>query len=225
MNQDRTRIIWRRCAIALSLLAMFGFGCSPSTLFFLMRGDDKREPVIPLPAKEGKDHVMVAIFTSSSPTVGLDFAGSERELGQLIGQTMTRETAGEKRPIRIVEQSKVDRARNTPGRDWRTANLASLGKELEADYVLDITVNSMSMNQPEFGGEFYQGRANLQVVVYDSDRPEAPISDYPHTVTGQNKGVIHGSSSQYRKNFLQQVATEIAHQHISHIAVQAFPNK
>ena len=220
---SRANRVWRRRAVLGGLVAVFGLGCSPSSLWFLMRGDDKRQPEIPLPAKKDKDHVTVAILANGSPTLGIDFAGAERELATLVGKRMADETQKDEHPIRVVEASKVERLKHTPGRDWRTANPAALGKELGVDYVLDLTLNSMTMYQPEYGREFYQGRASLQVVVYDTEKPDAPIQDYVHNSMSPEKSTAAVTPAFYRKHFIDQVATEIAHRHIPHMAVRELP--
>jgi hypothetical protein len=211
--------------IGLGLLAFASMGCSPSTLWFLMRGDDKREPISPLPCKDGKDAVTVAILASASPTVGMDpyFAGAERELATLIGQRMTEETKTDRRPIRVIDQAKVEKLKHTPGQDWRTMKPAVMGKKLEADYVIDLTLNSMSIFQPEFGREFYQGRAQLQVVVWDVDKPDAPYQDYFHPPIGEQESTATLSPAGYRKRFISKVATDVAHRHIPHVATRELP--
>src|SRR5215217_550882 len=96
----------RRAVLAGGLLAFAGMGCNPATLYFLMRGDDKVKPNIPLPAKDGKKEVTVAILANGSSATGLDFAGAERELAALIAQKMMVETKEDKHPIRVIEQAK-----------------------------------------------------------------------------------------------------------------------
>lgn len=220
---SRAKIIWQRRAILGGLLALLATGCTPGALGYLL-SDDKRQPEIPLPAKAGKEVVTVAILASASPTLGIDFAGAERELAALIGKRMSDETAKNDVPIKIVEASKVQRLKSAPGRDWRTANPAALGKELGADYVLDLTLTGMSMYQPEYGHEFYQGRASLQVVVYDTDKPDSPLQDYVHNTMTPEKSTAAVTPSFFRRTFVSQVATEVAHRHIPHLAVQDFPN-
>ena len=148
------------------------------------------------------------------------FAGAERELATLIAQRMTAETAKDDHPIRIIEQSKIDKLKHQPGRDWRTLNMAAEGKKLGADYVIDLTLNSMSIFQPEFGREFYQGRAQLQVVVWDTDKPDAPYQDYFHPAIGEQQSTATKSPAGYRKFFINKVAAEVAHRHIPHVATR-----
>jgi hypothetical protein len=228
MGRGQRSTAWRRWVIGLGFLAAASMGCSPSTLWFLMRGDDKRDPAIPLPAKEGKSEVTVAVLANADPMLGMDpyFAGSERELAALIGQRMAEETKDARRPIRVIDPARVEGLKGTLGQDWRTLNaagMAAFAKKLGADYVIDLTLSSMSIFQPEFGREFYQGRAQLQVTVWDADKTDAPYESYHHSSIGEQKSTAALNPAGYRTWFIKEVATEIAYRHIPHIAVRKLP--
>jgi hypothetical protein len=225
MGRRQRSAAWRRWVIGLGLLGFASMGCSPSTLWFLMRGDDKRAPEVPLPCKEGKKEVTVAILANAAPTLGMDpaFAGVERELALLVGQRMAEETKEDRRPIRVIESGKVEKFKGTSGQDWRVMDPAAIGKKLGADYVIDLTLESMSIYQPEFGREFYQGRANVQVAVYDTDKPGQKYQDYIHPSIGEQKSTAALSPAGYRKWFVNEVAAELAHRHIPHVAVRKLP--
>ena len=215
-------ITTRRALLAGGLLAFAGMGCNPATLYFLMRGDDKKKPEIPLPAKEGKKEVTVAILTNGSPSLGYDFAGAERELAALIAKRMMEDTKEDKHPIRVIEQAKVDRFKaSNPA--WQTVSGGAVGKQLGADYVIDLTLTTMSMYQPEYGKEFYQGRASLQVVVYDTAAPDKPLQDYVHNSAQEQQSTAAVSPAGYRRWFIDRVATEVAYRHIPHVTATNFP--
>ncbi len=215
-----------RWVVAAGLFAVAAAGCSPTSLWWLMNsGNDKKAPEIPLPPKEGKKEVTVAILASASPTLGMDpsFAGAERELAGLIGTRMVEETKEDRHPIRVIDQSKVEKLKLSSPQDWRAVNPAVIGKQLGADYVIDLTLTGMSIFQPEYGQELYQGRANVQVVVYDTAHPEKPFQDYIHPSIGEQKSTAGISPVGYRKWFIGKVATEIAHRHIPYVAVRELP--
>lgn len=218
MSQDR-RVWGRRAILAAGVLGLASLGCNPATMgYFLFRGDEKVPPEHPLPPKEGKDGITVAILTSSAPTLSMEFAAVDRELAQKIAKRLVEETKDADHPITVIEQSKVDRLKSSGTRDWRTMNGADIGKELGADYVIDMTVTSMSMLQPEYGKEYYQGRASLQVVVYDSTNRDGPYREYVHNSMLPTKSTEAVTPAFYRNIFLDRVATELAWRHIPHVA-------
>ena len=211
-----TRFTGRRALLGAGLMAFFGMGCNPSWLYFLNRGDGKQPPQYPLAPKDGKKEVTVAILTSASPTLAIDYAGSEREVATLVGKKMTEETKEGKNPIKAIESSKVDKAKNAPGIDWRTVNPASLGKQLGADYVLDVTINTMTMNPSEYAGEYFKGEANFTVLVYDTSKPDSVHQQYTRTASVPLKGASSVTATMYRRMLIERLASEIAWQHIPH---------
>jgi hypothetical protein len=214
----------RRALLVGGLVAFAGMGCNPATLYFLMRGDDKVKPEIPLPAKEGKKEVTVVILANGSPSLSYDFAGAERELVALVAQKMMTETKEDKHPIRVIEQAKVDKFK-AANPSWQTLSGGAVGKQLGADYVIDLTLTSMSMYQPEYGKEFYQGRASLQVVVYDTATPDKPLQDYVHNSMEEPRSTAADSPAGYRRRYIAKVAQEVAYRHIPHVTASHLPTR
>jgi hypothetical protein len=204
------------------LMAFAGMGCTPATLWFLAGGADKKEPPpMPMSSKDGKKEITVAILTTAAPGLSVDCAGVERELAVLIGQRMTDETKEDRRPIRVVDQAKIQRARNKAGGNWQEP--AALGKQVGADYVLDITLTSMSMMPAEYGGEMYQGRGSLNVAVYDTTQPGKKLYDYVQTSSApiQSTGAVNAAG--YRQTFVKQMASDIAFRHVPHSPTRGLP--
>ena len=217
MSRNR---LYQRLALGLGVVALAGMGCSPITAIWALSGglsNRKAPPDYPLPVKEGKKEITVAIVASASPTLMTDFAGVERELARLVGKRLMDDTKDDSYPITVVEPSKVEKAMRTPGRDWRTVSPAVIGQEVGADYVIDLTVNSMSMVPREFGGEIFQGQANLQVVVYDTAKPDHPFQQFPVNVMGVQKSATAVSPNYYRQMFVTKVATDLAWKHVPHL--------
>jgi hypothetical protein len=208
----------RRSVLVAGLLALAGMGCSPANLAWLIfQNNDKVPPEHPLPPKEGKKGVTVALIGSASPTLGIEFAGIDRELVTLVGQRMAEETKDSKHPITVIDQSKVDKIKSG-ATDWRARNMADVAKQLGADYLIDLSVITISMFQPEYGREFYQGRANVQVTVYDAAKADGAYRDYTHNSMLPTKGTEGVTAAAYRKMFVGRLATEIAWRHIPHAA-------
>lgn len=205
------------------MMALTTMGCSLSTLGYILSGDGTVQPITPLPAKKGKDFVTVAILSNADPSLGMDpaFAGAERELATIIGKRMAEGTVKEDHPIRIVEAGKIDKIRSKAGAGWQ--NPAAIGKQVGADYVIDLTLKSMSIYQPEYGREFYQGRANVQVVVYDTDKPDEVYQDYIHPEMIPQQSTAAVSPAHYRKKLIEQMGQSIAFRHIPHVSTRQLP--
>ncbi len=217
---NRRRTTW---AVLLIGVAFTSMGCSASTLMWMFQGDGTVQPDKPLPAKKGKDVVTVAILSSADPSLGMDpaFAGAEREVATIIARRMTEGTAKEDHPIKIVDAGKIEKLRAKAGGGWQ--NPAAIGKQVGADYVLDLTLKSMSIYQPEYGREFYQGRANMQVVVYDTEKPDVVYQDYIHNEMLPQQSTAAVSPAHYRKKLIEQMGQSIAFRHIPHVSTRQLP--
>jgi hypothetical protein len=218
MGQTTLRIR-RGVVLSLAVLGMtlVGLGCNPATTAWFLAGgaDRKQDPDHPLAAKEGKKEINVAVFVSKSPTLAMDFASVDRELSSLIAKRLTDDTKDERRPIKMVEQSKLDKIK-TQVKDWRTANVAELGKQAGADYVLDVSISQMSIFQAQSAGEIYEGRAAVQVLVYDTSKPDSIAYEYSLTPTAPQKFNTDMPQAHYRKMLVERTACEIAWRHVKH---------
>ncbi len=205
-----------------------GMGCAnpAASMYFLFRGDEKVPAEHPMPAKGDKKEITVAVLTSTGGSLPMDFAGVDRELGALVGKAMVEATKDDKHPVVIVEAGKVDKLKTAPGRDWRTVPPADLGKQVAADYVIDLTVAGITIFAPEYGREYYSGKADIQVVVYDCTAKDAgPYRQYVHNGKYPTKSTEAMTPAGYRQVFLARLANEIAWRHVPHVADRAISRK
>ncbi|MGL6074735.1 MAG: hypothetical protein ACRC8S_11290 [Fimbriiglobus sp.] len=213
MNRNR----FRKWACLLSLLALAGAGCSPGSLAWLLQ-DSKAKPQYPLPPIDKKKEVTVLVMVNKAPELGNNplYATVDRELPGLIARQMVMDTKEDKYPIRTIDQSALEKFKSSSRKDWRTMSPALIGKELGADYVIDVNLVKMSVFQQELAKEFCQGRANLDVTVYITSQPEKIFEQYQHNSHQVEKSVMDKTPDQYRRWFTEHIAREIAWRHIPH---------
>ena len=142
------------------------------------------------------------------------FAAIDRQLPGLIARQMMTDTKDEKHPIVVIEQAKLDKWKQTSGADIRTVSPAVVGKQLGADYVIDVTVNSMSVFQPELAREFCKGKASVDVVVFDCSQADKKLQEYTHNSTQPERSTGAMSPKDYAKWFTERLGKEIAFRHI-----------
>ena len=220
----------RRALLAAGLAGLgtvAGVGCSnpAASMYFLFRGDEKVPAEHPLPVKGEKKEVVVAFLTSASGTLPMDFAGVDRDLGTLVGKAMTEATKDDKVVVRVIDPAKVDKAKAAPGRDWRTVPPGELGRQVGADYIIDLTVTGMGIYQPEFGKEYFSGKADVAVNVYDCAAKEGVYRQYTHTSKYPTKSTEGVTPAGYRQAFLQRLANEVAWRHVPHVADRAITRR
>ena len=220
---NRKALRWFQGGILAAFLTIFGFGCGPSLLWFLNRGDEFRDPKpeCKLAPKEGKKTVSVAILVTAPNSIGSDasMVGIDRDLeGKIAGKIMELSTYSKETPITVIDSGKVDRLRQENPNYWNTASLSDIAKKLGADYLLDVTVSSLTLYDQQTGREICRGKATVEVSVYDAVGKGKPLATYPLS----SEAPLRDTSSQpihvYRTKFLDGLAMEIAMKHVRYKA-------
>lgn len=201
--------VWATAAILMAV------GCNPASLsYFLLKGDGKAPADYPLAAPDGKKEIAVAIFMSA-PNAPVEFAGIDRDLARRLGQILFEQTREKRTPIKVVDQSRIDRFKmTTPG--WKTFSPVELGKQLGVDFVIDATVSNLSLYEAGTGRLMYQGQGSVDAVVYDCATGKEH-SRYFVNAKLDAKPADAVPASQYRTLLVQRIADELSWKHLPHV--------
>ncbi len=210
-----SRTFWRRAAVATALMtaAVFSFGCGPGTWWHLLKGDETMKAEHPLTPPEGKKEVVVAVSVTAAYGVP---AGADLDLASKIGsqlKVLAETNKGTK--IVVVDQAKVNNFKTSDPNRWNTGNPGDFARQLGADYWIDVTVESLKMTDRDLGGEICRGSAAMQVAVYEAGKGE-PKYSYPLTHQAQLKPTDVSQLNLYRNQYIGQLATELAFQHVNY---------
>jgi hypothetical protein len=221
---------WARRAVWGTLLGVAALGCSPlNVISFMFAHDEKVTAAYPLTfgkdsPKKHKDEVVVLVLPHLAPGTSPTFFSAERDLAAELARTLP-ERAKEnkdKKKVRVIGPAQVDRFKST-NTNWKALNPGDIGQKLGADFVLDIELSKMRLYQPNAGGErIYEGRADVQVTIYEVG-VEGGVRDYPITFS-YPKGTPLGrdgssmSESEFRKEYILNLAGEITEHHVDHKA-------
>jgi hypothetical protein len=201
------------------VLTFSGSGCNPASVgYFLFRGDQNApaEAKAFAPVKD-KREVTVAILVNA-PANSLDFAGLDRDITSAMSRTLDEQTKGKKPHVKVIEFSKLDRFKaTTPG--WRSMSAAEIGKQLDAEYVIEMTITAFDLYEKGTGRLMYMGRATADVVAYETAGGteftryflEAPIESRPAESMPTN---------QYKSMLIQRLALRASWKHIPHATDQ-----
>ena len=220
---NRKALTWFRRGVLTALLTIFGFGCGPALLWFLNRGDEYKDPTpgCKFVPKEGKKAVTVAVVVTAShqilTTPGME--GVDRELESKIGAKISDLSKVPKdSEITVVDSSKLDQLRQSNPNLWNTASMSEIAKALGADYVLDVTLSSLSFYDRQTGREICRGHATVSVAVYDAVGNGKPLTQYGHSSDAPLRDTSSLPVNLYRNTYMERLATEIALKHVKHKA-------
>lgn len=161
--------IWRRGAWACAILAaVLGAGCNLLTLpFFLFGPEPKIEAQLKKLAAEDKNkEVKVLILAYAPLEVRPEFLRVDRELSLLLARELKEGFEYNKEKVKVIPPQKVDEYK-LQNPDWHTRDLDGIGADFEADYVIYLELDSISLYKKGSNNTLYQGKAQITVNLID----------------------------------------------------------
>lgn len=222
MSRSRTGR-WGRRAVWGTFAVVCCIGCNPlHTIGFLTHKDVKVPAEAPLEFKDGpkkkKEEVVVALFITQGGGQSLEFAGAEGALASEIAKKLPEMAKENKQKVNVLAQKDVNKFK-MQHTNWKLMHPSERGKHLKADFVLDIQLDKMSMFQPGSLNQYYEGRADVTVDVYDVDAgPDEAKYTYVHPFAYPKTGWGDTTKpvSAFRREFLENLAVEICRHHIDY---------
>ena len=199
------------------LVLATGFGCGPSTLWHLWKGEQTKNAEYPLTPPEGKKEITVAVSVMSQHGIP---AGVDLDLASKIGtQLKVISEANKGTPIKIIDQSKIN-GFVTNNRDrWALGNPGEFAQQLGADYWIDVSLLTFNLMDREFGNEICRGSATLNIRVYEAGNP-SPKHDYPLVSQATLRTNDVAQKTIYRGEYIGRLATEVVFKHVNYKADQ-----
>jgi hypothetical protein len=210
--------VWGTLAVVLAV------GCNPlHTAAFLFYREAKVPAEAPLVFPEDdkrnkKDEVVVALFITQGSGQSFEFAHAEASLASELSKILPLMAKENKQQLVILPTAKVNQFK-VKNPNWKLMHPAERGKELGADFVLDIHLERMSLFQPGSLNQFYEGRADVTVDTYDVESPDRePKHTYVHPFAYPKTGFRDTSTpiNAFRREFLEHLAVELARKHVDH---------
>jgi hypothetical protein len=200
-----------------------GAGCNIAALpFFLSGGKSTIEPKCKLAAEDKEKTVRVIILASSGLEIRPEFLRTEDQLSRLVAEHMREGYKESKDKVTVVSTSQVAKYKDEHP-NWSNIEPSAIGKYFDADYVIELTINSVSLYEPGSAGQIFQGRADISVDVVDvNNSSEGPKFskdrkfEYPRG--GRPELADQSSPAQFRQKFFDVMAREISWYFVEHDA-------
>ena len=217
---------WQLAGLIFVTLACMA--CNPLMIpyFLLSDGlDPKADPKFRLVKDDKKKPVKVVIFTSS-PMVETrrELVGANRELAAAFAHQLQEGCKRNKENVIVASNTKVQQFQDKYPM-WQSLSLEELGKRLEADYVIDLEINELSLFDTR-SQDTLLGKATISVTVVDVHRgDEGPVfhdvyvTEYPRS---GSKAVMDTNLLQFRRAFLTRVAKDLSWLFTAHPASEDY---
>src|SRR5262245_3215404 len=162
---------WRLAV--LLVVAAFGMGCNMLAFpFFLLWGaNSKTPPLCKLAPKEKDKEAIVVILASAGLETRPEFLRVDRELTNVLTRHLKQGFKDNKEKVRLVSAREVDQFKDDHP-SWKTMDLVRIGRHFEADYVIELEIQSLSLYEQGSANQLFRGRAEIKVRVVDVDEPD-----------------------------------------------------
>lgn len=206
---------WRLAGLILA--GILTTGCNPLTLpYFLMLGaGNPLPPECKLADKDKNKEVKVVILGYSSLETRPEFLRVDTELSSMLAKRIQEGAKENKEKITVIAPSKVQKYKDEHP-NWHALGAEEIGKHFDADYVIDMAIDSITLYEPGSHNQLFRGRAEISLSVIDLHQPgEEPMyrkeytTEYPKTrgpIPNDGSGT---STQQFRLTFLTHVATDL----------------
>ncbi len=206
----------RRYTLAILLgAAALSAGCQASTMAYFLFPEAKHEAEMKNLASDDKKEVRVVILTYTPELeTRPEFIQADRSLCEMLAAKLRELCENNHESVTIVNPAKVEQFK-TAHPNWRQEpNLADIGRQFKADYLIYIEISNLSLYEKGAAQQLYHGQAGMSVQVVDVHKPsESPLPKQVSFVYPDAKGPIPIDDMQpmeFREKFLDFVATRLA---------------
>ncbi len=194
-------------------------GCSfPNNLYFLMPEAKDPAELKRLASQDSKKEVKVVLWTYMSLDPSTEFIQADRRLAIMLAEEIRRlsEENGEK--VSVVKTNLVEQYKSRHP-NWQALELTTVGHDFNADYVINLEIDKLSLYEPNANQSLYRGHTEILVSVVDMKNPDdvqhKEFNDrYPTEAGGLTPFDL--SASMFRDQFLAHVAKRLALYFVDH---------
>jgi hypothetical protein len=202
---------WRLAAIILGAIVS-SIGCSPATMMLFLNpwNDHSLPPLYEL--KTSKKFVTVVLNTFfANVEIRPELLAADRDLNNRIANHLQLRFRANQDPIKIISDAQVRQFLNQPSNPLCAA--ADVGKEFEADYVITLEINALSLRKEKSWDQFYLGNADIHVTVTKMEHGGAPDWEKSYRCNFPETGPMHASEmsvAQFRTQFFEKIARDVS---------------
>lgn len=203
---------WRQAALVLvALVGTLTLGCNPATLAFFLAPPPMFPPEFSLTSKKKDAKVAIMVgFKELETNTDLQFA--DRELEEVLCRKLIERFKENRSKVEVIPSYKV-RDYREKSQNWRTCSPVEIGKELGVDYVIDVSLDKMTLYEKGSRQTLFRGKAEVFVAVTDVNGPEeqGPVWSKYYTPVYPRRGPEAADNSVriFRTNFIERMGRDL----------------
>ena len=223
MQNAECRIQNKRRSILLCILpsvVCIGIvGCSLQSLYFILPESKEPAELKRLVGADGKKEVKVVLWTCMNLDTREEFIQADRYLASMLAEEIHKLAEENNEKITIVKPNIVEQYKNRHD-NWKCMELEKVGHDFNADYVINLEIDKLSLYAPNALQQLYRGQAEILVGVLDMKHPDDPLhKEFNDRYPGEGRGgmdTFELSPTAFREKFLRHVAQRLAFYFVDH---------
>lgn len=209
----------RRTWIFGACFALFSLGCgaNPFILPALLSGgrEGKVEAEFKLkPQPRAENAKVVVLVSAKTGALSPELIGIDRLLNAELISILDARCKENEEKVLILKMPRIDEYKND-NVNWKTKRPYDIGKELNADYVIDVEIAEIELYKPGPQKNWLQGHASLTITAFDIHKPLKEHAyqslytvEYPQ---GREMEVeSQAQVSAFRMKFIQRIANDVS---------------
>ena len=202
---DRSKVLGRLTSALVLLLCLSAVaGCNMvATAMYVINGTNVPAEFNDLKGKK------VAVVCRPITALQYRDASVARDLAKQVGVLLKKNLKN----VTIIEQREIDQW--TDENNWE--EYVQLGKAMNADMVVGLDLEQFSLYE---GKTLYQGKADLNVLVYEVGKGKDPVFEKPlpgtHYPPNSAIPAVDRTEAQFRRQFVAMLAERIARHFYNH---------
>jgi hypothetical protein len=195
-------------------------GCSfPQSLYFIMPEAKEPAELKRLADENGKKEVKVVLWTYMNLDPREEFIQADRRLAGMLAEEIRRLSEENKEKVTVIKPNKVEQYKSRHP-NWQTLELATVGHDFNADYVINLEINKLSLYEPKANQQIFRGQTEILVSVVDMKNPDEvqsrEFNDRYPSEAGGYMTPLDMPVSLFRDKFLEHVAKKLAFYFVDH---------
>ena len=202
--------------LAPVVLLWMVIGCGPTTLAMMLRpfSDDKEDPKCKIVDPDKEITVLLACHFQNLE-VRPELMSADQQLVDALATELNKRYKENGNKVKIVPPTRV-RGELMKLREWNPPALREVAEKYQADYLIAIDIQKLSLVLPNSYAALFNGQCDLHVRVMDV---HAPILDgykfedfYHQTDFPQNRPIDaqNSSADMFRGMFVRKMASDLA---------------
>jgi hypothetical protein len=195
-------------------------GCNfPGNMYFLMPEAKEPAEYKRLADENKKKEVKVVIWTYAPLETREEFVQVDRQLAESLAKHINEMSKENSEKVTVIPPRKVDGYKNEHP-NWTSIDPEQVGRYFQADYVINVEIDRLSLYEPNTHEMFLRGRGQFVVKLVDVKHPdESPRSKhFPYTYPNEVR-IVDGSDMDrfgFRDVYLDHAAKHLAYLFVDH---------